>query len=125
VLEARNGEDALVVCEQHKGPIQLLLTDVIMPEMNGPQLAERLAVFHLHLIRRQIATHKRGDKAGYHSHPRWLLHPSHQPTGGYIELGAVPRASQDCALQPPLAYWGAQVRTAAADSIALLIRHSC
>ena len=46
VLEARNGEDALVVCEQHKGPIQLLLTDVIMPEMNGPQLAERLAVFH-------------------------------------------------------------------------------
>ncbi len=46
VLEARNGEDALIICDQHKGPIQLLLTDVIMPEMNGPQLAERLAVFH-------------------------------------------------------------------------------
>src|SRR3972149_5672188 len=77
---------------------------------------EHLAVFHLHLIRRQIATHKGGDKAGYHSYPRWLLHPSHEPTGGYIELGAVPRASQDCALQLPLAYWGAQVRTAAAAS---------
>ncbi|MBI1941423.1 MAG: response regulator, partial [Acidobacteria bacterium] len=46
VLEARNGEDALSVCEQLKGRIHLLLTDVIMPEMSGPQLADRLAVFH-------------------------------------------------------------------------------
>ncbi len=46
VLEARSGEDALVVCEQHKGPIHLLLTDVIMPEMSGPRLADHLAPFH-------------------------------------------------------------------------------
>jgi two-component system cell cycle sensor histidine kinase/response regulator CckA len=46
VLLARNGEDALVVSEQHKGPIHLLLTDVVMPEMGGPALADHLRPFH-------------------------------------------------------------------------------
>ncbi len=42
VLIANNGVDALQVAEQHKGPIRLLLTDVIMPEMSGPELAKCL-----------------------------------------------------------------------------------
>jgi PAS domain S-box-containing protein len=42
VLEATNGEAALEMCERHQGPIDLLLTDVIMPEISGPELAERL-----------------------------------------------------------------------------------
>jgi two-component system cell cycle sensor histidine kinase/response regulator CckA len=46
VLVARNGEDALLVSEQHKGPIHLLVTDVVMPEMGGPQLAEHLRPYH-------------------------------------------------------------------------------
>jgi signal transduction histidine kinase len=42
VLEARHGEEALVVAELHNGPLHLLLTDVVMPHLNGPELAERL-----------------------------------------------------------------------------------
>ncbi len=42
VFEARNGDEALRVCEQHRESIHLLLTDVVLPMMNGMQLAERL-----------------------------------------------------------------------------------
>jgi len=42
VLEAADGQEALTVAEHHPGPIQLLLTDVAMPVMNGLVLAERL-----------------------------------------------------------------------------------
>ena len=42
VLAAANGEEALTVAASHIGPIDMLLTDVIMPGMNGRALAERL-----------------------------------------------------------------------------------
>jgi len=42
VLVGENGLDALHVAEQHPGPICLLVTDVIMPQMSGPELAKRL-----------------------------------------------------------------------------------
>ena len=40
VLPARTAEEALVLDEEHEGPIQLLLTDVVMPGQNGKQLAD-------------------------------------------------------------------------------------
>jgi len=42
VLEAANGEDALRVSREYCGPIDLMITDVVMPKMSGPNLAERL-----------------------------------------------------------------------------------
>jgi|HubBroStandDraft_1064217.scaffolds.fasta_scaffold00132_24 PAS domain S-box-containing protein len=42
VLLAANGMDALEVATRHQGPIQLLITDVIMPFVSGPQLAQSL-----------------------------------------------------------------------------------
>ncbi|HKQ62237.1 MAG TPA: PAS domain S-box protein [Candidatus Polarisedimenticolaceae bacterium] len=42
VLEATGGSEALQLCQNHAGPIELLVTDVVMPEMSGRQLAERL-----------------------------------------------------------------------------------
>ncbi len=42
VLSAANAEEALVVAELLAGPIHLLLTDVVMPGLNGGMLAERV-----------------------------------------------------------------------------------
>jgi signal transduction histidine kinase/CheY-like chemotaxis protein len=44
VIGAANGPEALVLASEHTGAIDLLLSDVIMPQMPGPQLAERLLV---------------------------------------------------------------------------------
>jgi PAS domain S-box-containing protein len=46
VLTAPNPNQALRLAEEYQGTINLLITDVVMPEMNGRLLAERLEMVH-------------------------------------------------------------------------------
>lgn len=42
VLEARHGGEALLQCERYLEPIHLIITDVVMPQMSGRELVDRL-----------------------------------------------------------------------------------
>ena len=42
VLEAASGSEAMEICKDHNGTVHLLLTDVVMPQMSGPQLSEEV-----------------------------------------------------------------------------------
>jgi signal transduction histidine kinase/CheY-like chemotaxis protein len=46
VLDAGDGQEALEQVEQHAGPLDLLVTDVIMPRLGGRELAQRLRARH-------------------------------------------------------------------------------
>jgi CheY-like chemotaxis protein len=46
VLEASNGAEALARAEAHEGTLHLVITDVIMPEMGGTELVERMKHVH-------------------------------------------------------------------------------
>jgi CheY-like chemotaxis protein len=46
VIEADDGKSALEWVQSHPGPIDLLLTDVVMRRMSGPELVERLSASH-------------------------------------------------------------------------------
>lgn len=49
VVEAANAIEALKLCEQSMQQVDLVLTDLIMPKMNGPELVSRMAVKNPHL----------------------------------------------------------------------------
>ena len=46
VLEAADGEEALSICRAHRLPIQLMITDVVMPHMSGPELVTQVGKRH-------------------------------------------------------------------------------
>ncbi len=46
VIESEDGRSALEAALQHDSPIELLITDVVMPGLNGSELAEKLVEIH-------------------------------------------------------------------------------
>jgi two-component system cell cycle sensor histidine kinase/response regulator CckA len=42
ILQAGNGLEALVIADQHDGVIDVVVTDIVMPRMGGPELIEKL-----------------------------------------------------------------------------------
>jgi PAS domain S-box-containing protein len=65
VIEARHGGEALLLCEQHPGPIHLMVTDVVMPQMSGKELADRLAPLHPEMIVFFMSGYTDSDLRGY------------------------------------------------------------
>ncbi len=49
VLVAGNGAEALPIVENHPGPIALVITDVVMPGLSGPQLVQKLTKLRPHI----------------------------------------------------------------------------
>ncbi|HEX5964184.1 MAG TPA: PAS domain-containing protein [Gemmatimonadales bacterium] len=62
VLAACNGEEALAIAEKVGGAIDLILTDVVMPDMAGPELVERLLERWPGLRVVYMSGYARGDK---------------------------------------------------------------
>lgn len=48
VIEAEDGQAALEICERPDCAIDVVVTDVVMPRMSGPELVARLASLHPH-----------------------------------------------------------------------------
>jgi PAS domain S-box-containing protein len=46
VLEAESSTEALELARQHRGKLEILLTDIVMPGLRGPELARRVAKVH-------------------------------------------------------------------------------
>lgn len=46
VLTAADGEEGLRLCTEYDGPIDLLLTDVVMPGLSGPEMAQCILPVH-------------------------------------------------------------------------------
>jgi PAS domain S-box-containing protein len=70
VLTAANGPDALQLARGCQTPIHLLLTDVVMPQMSGPELAEKIEPLHP-AIKILYASGYTDDKIAHHG----VLHP--------------------------------------------------
>lgn len=46
IIEANSAEQAIEMCKVHPGPVHLIITDVVMPGMNGKELTDRLALVY-------------------------------------------------------------------------------
>jgi PAS domain S-box-containing protein len=74
VVAAGNGREAVEIAERHPAPLDLLLTDVVMPELGGVDLAERFAVLRpgtpvLHMSGYSERLRKQGNAANFIQKP--------------------------------------------------------
>ncbi|MCW5979220.1 MAG: response regulator [Bryobacteraceae bacterium] len=69
VIEASGGEEAVRVADDHKGPIHLLVTDVVMPRINGYELAYRLRTTRPYLRVLFVSAYGAHDLGAYGSAP--------------------------------------------------------
>ena len=112
VVEADDGKSALEWVESHPGPIDLLLTDVVMRHMSGPELAERLAAsrpnsesrLHVRLYRRTDGESRgvetRRDSAGEAFYPIRSVEYDPREVGVKSASDPKPRLPRPRALQP-------------------------
>ena len=71
VLEAKDAQEALQFCTHYTQPIHLLITDVIMPGMNGRALADHFISLHKDMRVLLISGHP-GDAIARHG----VVHPN-------------------------------------------------
>jgi DNA-binding NtrC family response regulator len=62
VREARNGREALALLERPDHGIELVLTDVVMPDMGGIELADRVSQVHPDVRIVYMSGYAEGDK---------------------------------------------------------------
>ncbi|MFH1140484.1 MAG: PAS domain S-box protein, partial [Chloroflexota bacterium] len=96
VLAAANGVEALRVAQEYSGRIHLLFTDVVMPELDGKQLSERLKA--LHPETRVLFTSGYTDEAISH---RGVLEPGVAFLQKPFASAALLRKIRDVLDQPP------------------------
>jgi signal transduction histidine kinase len=65
VIEARHGGEALLLAELRQGPIHLMVTDVVMPQMSGKELADHLTPLHPEMTVFFMSGYTDSDLRGY------------------------------------------------------------
>jgi CheY-like chemotaxis protein len=63
VLEAASGGEAIALLERYDGPLDLLVTDIVMPELSGIELAERLPLLREGVRVLFVSGYSEGDPA--------------------------------------------------------------
>jgi hypothetical protein len=96
VLTARHGRDALLLAERYERPIDLVVTDVVMPEMGGGELVERLTALRPDLKSLYISGYTNDEvlRRGVHGTQSSFLHKPFTSEGlmqvvrGVLDSGA-------------------------------------
>jgi two-component system cell cycle sensor histidine kinase/response regulator CckA len=97
VLEARNGREALEILERSELGIQLVLTDVVMPDMGGVELSRRISGAHPDVRIMYMSGYTEGDKLqpGVRNSPYPFLQKPFSPESLAVRIReALDRASR-------------------------------